>query len=136
MTRTVYEVYNETTTIQFLTLEEANEYASQHNMLVREVQQEYEEAVITPQPTVIDWIRFEDYLYKNTSILQKGINSTGNGFSFLLKVLTDGKTTGASEQALQLAINMVLSGMNQPLTEEEINYINNKLEECNFTIRI
>ncbi|MCS7028116.1 MAG: hypothetical protein NZ519_05065 [Bacteroidia bacterium] len=137
MTRTIYEAYNETMIVQFLDAEQANMYAQEHDMQVRLVEQDYQEPVPAPRTlTTTDWLNLEQALYQHQSILNKAINSTGNGFTFLLKVLTDGKTTGASEAALQLAINMLLPAMNEPLTEAEKDYINQQLAANGFNITI
>jgi hypothetical protein len=139
MIRTIYEVHNEDNTFiaQFLQEADAINYAQQNNMSVRQVEQEYEEYVPPrPELTSDNWLNLERDLYKNFGIVSKVLNSTGNAAMFLLRVLSDGKTTGASEQALQLALSMLLPVMNEPFSQEEVNYINQALEDNNFETRI
>lgn len=130
--------------VQFLTQEELDENKSkvlQNYPNLRFIERDKEIEVKereepTRELTKNDWFNLEQSLYKKISILNKAINSSGNAFSFLLKVLSDGKTTGASEQTLQMAINMLMPNMVDPLNEEEIAYINQQLETNGFTIRI
>lgn len=137
MIRTIYEAYNDTTIVQFLQESDAISYAQVNNMQVRTIQQEYEEPVEPPrQLTKENWLNLEQGLYQNMNVLSKAANSSGNGFTFFLKVITDGKTTGASESALQLAINMLVPAMAVPFSQEEINYVNQQLENNGFSIRL
>ena len=137
MTRTIYEAYNETTIVQFLLEVDALTYAQANNMQVRTIQQEYKEPVEPPrQLTANDWLNLEQGLYQNMSVLGKAANSSGNGFAFFLKVITDGKTTGASESALQLAIDMMIRSMAVPFTQEDKDYVNHQLESNGFITRL
>ena len=54
----------------------------------------------------------------------------------MLKVLTDGKTTGASENALQLALTMLVPAMAVPFSDTEKAYVNEKLAQFGFTVRL
>lgn len=137
MTRTIYEAYNSTTIVQFLQESDALAYAQANNMQVRTIDQEYEEPVEQPRElSPKDWLNLEQGLYQNMNVLSKAANSSGNGFTFFLKVITDGKTTGASENALQLAINMLIPTMAVPFNQEEKNYINQQLEVNGFSTRL
>jgi hypothetical protein len=129
-----YEAYKDNTSIEFLLEVDALAYASAHDMQVRQIE---EQVVIEPIVlTNADWLRFEQSLYVNTVIFGKALNSTGNGFALLTKVLTDSKTDFAHENALRLAIQLTMQGMQVAYTQGEIDYINAKLTENKFTIRI
>jgi hypothetical protein len=84
-----------------------------------------------------DWLGLEQALYQSP-FLAKGMVSQGQGFGLLLKVLSDGKTTGASEQALLIAINATLAGLvgENAMTSQEIEDLNALLLQYNFTIQI
>lgn len=135
---------NVVVTIQFLTQEELDEYkpkAIEQYPNLNFIERDAEVEVSEPKEPVReltkdDWLNLEQSLFSNSSLLTKALNSKGNGFSFLLKVLTDGKTTGASENTLYLAINTVIQGLTEDITGEELEFINNKLKENNFSIRI
>ena len=82
-----------------------------------------------------NWLALEQMLY-GSSVFAKAIASNGNGFSFLSKVFIDGKVLYASENALYAAIEMTRQTMQYPLSQEDIDYVNNCLSICNFSIRI
>lgn len=81
-----------------------------------------------------DWDNFDQTMYRHPTVFQKVFMSEGNGFAFLSRVLSDGKTTYASEQALLSAINSLVLPV--PFTEEEKQFINDALRDNNFTIRV
>lgn len=110
-------------------------YAQYSIGTVLEMDQAEKDTVDFVPPPFKDWHGLEQSLYP-LPLFSKVLNSTGNGFAFLSKVFTDGKTTGASENALQMAINLVRSGMTIDFTTEEIAIINGKFELYNFETRI
>ena len=127
---TKYEAYNTTTTVQFIHEQEAIDFANANNMQVREII--VQESPTIKIPNTADWLNLEQELY-SSPLLLKAVQTTGNGFAMLIKVLTDGKTTGASENALLFAFNLIIPQMN--MTVEEIELLNECLEENNFNIR-
>jgi len=130
-----YEAYNQTTRVQFLVEQEAIVFATNNNMQIRTIEQVENPPIVT-EPTKTDWFNFEQSIYNNTPLVLKALNSTGNGFAFLSKVLADGKTVYASQNALAFSISVLLPSMIVPYTQEEIDFINAKLQENNFTISI
>ncbi len=132
----VYRVFDGITTIEFPIEkeQEAFAFAESNNMNVERIT--IEESVYDISPSRTDWYDFEQTLYENPSILHKALTSQGNGFAFLLKVLTDGRTIGATQFALKMGIDLTMMGMATPLTQEEINFINQNFNKYNFSIQI
>lgn len=128
-----YEAYNDIVKVQFLIEQEALDYANVNELLVRTIE---EKIVNVIEPNKQDWLNLEQSFYTNINIFSKALNSTGNGFAFLSKVFADGKTTFASQNALISAISLLRSLMLAPYTQEEIDFINLKFEENNFTVRL
>ena len=83
-----------------------------------------------------NWLRLEQEFYVNLPIFGKAFDSTGNGFPLLAKVFSDGKSTGASENALALAMSIVMPAMVVPYTPEEVAWINQKFLEYGFSVQI
>jgi hypothetical protein len=131
---TKYEVYNDTTIIQFLVEQEAIDFATANNMLIRTIV--VDEPLTVTEPSKQDWLNLEQAFYTNPNIFGKALQSTGNGFAFLAKVFADGKTIYASQNALVLAIGFLIPSMTYPYSVEELAFINQKLQENNFTITI
>ncbi len=132
----VFRVFNDKKTIQFPLEQEAEafKFSEDNNLNIERIEVEIVPSQITPSSA--DWYDFEQTLYENPSILQKALTSQGNGFAFLLKVLTDGRTIHATQFALKMGIELTMMGMKTPLTQEEIDFINENLIKYNFSIQI
>lgn len=86
--------------------------------------------------SVPDWLNLEQTFYTHPTIFPKALDSVGNGFAFVSKVFADGKTTYAHPNALLMALNLLMPSMNVPYTQEEIDFVNQKLIENNFSIQL
>jgi len=126
---TKYEIREGNTTTQFLTFQEAEAYSPNAEVFVVEENFEFYN-----EPNKDNWHNFEQDLY-TSALFSKGLTSQGNGFALLLKVLTDGSTKGASQNALLMAIQATIAGISN-FTQQDKNYLNEYLISNNFTIQI
>jgi len=131
----IYEAYLNNDVVQFNLESEALDYSSNNpGWSVRQITSEPEQYNL--EPSALDWYNLEQTFYSSPSVFGKALYSSGNGFALLAKVFSDGKSTGASEQALLQALQMTISTMPNPYTAEEISWINEQILNNNFSIQI
>ncbi len=147
-TTTQYQAYNDTHQVNFKFEVQAIEYASLNNMQTRTVQ-----VTIPDEEIKKDWQALENALYDsalfgkvvygvttpNESSNPFVLNAVTFGFYMFTKVLTDGKNTGASDTALQMAFSILLPSLDAcglGLTQPEKDFVNSLLEQYGFLTRI